>query len=59
MSGSSRIVPLPTKAQRIQSYQLKRVCAEGECSTVLSIYNSAEYCWVHERPRHSSTALQR
>jgi hypothetical protein len=50
---------MPTKAQRIHVHADKRVCADGACATVLSIYNGAEYCWVHERPRHSFTALQR
>jgi hypothetical protein len=24
-----------------------RVCAEGACSTVLSIYNDGDHCWEH------------
>jgi hypothetical protein len=25
-----------------------RVCEEGSCSTVLSVYNASFHCWVHE-----------
>ncbi|HYF10819.1 MAG TPA: hypothetical protein VEC09_00805 [Actinomycetota bacterium] len=24
-----------------------RVCADGACSTVLSIYNTGDHCWEH------------
>jgi hypothetical protein len=27
-----------------------RVCDEPGCDTVLSTYNSASMCWMHERP---------
>lgn len=27
-----------------------RVCGEASCETVLSIYNSSTFCWVHETP---------
>jgi hypothetical protein len=38
------------KAMRTRPSRPQRVCAEGGCSTVLSIYNGAAYCWVHEPP---------
>jgi hypothetical protein len=25
-----------------------RICAEPDCTTKLSVYNDAEYCWQHE-----------
>jgi len=24
-----------------------RICADGACSTVLSIYNAGDHCWEH------------
>jgi hypothetical protein len=27
-----------------------RVCAEGACKTVLSVYNSGDHCWEHTQP---------
>jgi hypothetical protein len=27
-----------------------RVCADGSCATVLSMYNPSSVCWQHEQP---------
>jgi hypothetical protein len=37
--------------QRVRRFLRGRVCAEEACSTMLSTYNGAAYCWGHEAPR--------
>jgi hypothetical protein len=27
-----------------------RVCADGTCATVLSVYNTGDRCWEHTQP---------
>ena len=27
-----------------------RICADGECQTVLSVYNTGDRCWEHTQP---------
>jgi hypothetical protein len=34
--------------QKVASFAAKRVCADLECSTVLSIYNGSDFCFAHE-----------
>jgi hypothetical protein len=31
-------------------HETGRVCANEDCATVLSIYNSTGWCWQHETP---------
>ncbi len=33
------------------TYPARRVCAQGSCTTQLSIYNPREFCWQHEPQR--------
>ena len=47
---SNRVLSGPTKAHAIRTYMPRRICADHSCWTVLSIYNEAAYCWVHEPP---------
>ncbi len=35
-----------------------RVCDAEGCSTVLSIYNAATYCWLHQPVRFATGPLQ-
>ncbi|MGH2740858.1 MAG: hypothetical protein ACRDH6_10315 [Actinomycetota bacterium] len=30
-----------------RTYRKGRVCADRGCSTVISVYNKARYCWAH------------
>lgn len=30
--------------------RIGRVCAEGSCLTVLSVYNTGDLCWEHTQP---------
>lgn len=34
----------------VQTFPSKRVCAEEQCVTLLSIYNATEFCSLHARP---------
>ena len=34
-----------------RTYPARRVCAERNCTTQLSIYNAREFCWQHEPQR--------
>ncbi|HEX9122412.1 MAG TPA: hypothetical protein VF984_03505 [Actinomycetota bacterium] len=49
----------PLKGGTIATYSRKRFCAAPGCSTRLSIYNSSQFCWLHDshgpRPRLSPT----
>ncbi len=56
---SNRIVGASTKAQIVRTYLEKRVCAAESCCTVLSIYNQAQFCSVHESPMRRSDLLFR
>lgn len=49
--GISRLGSGPGKDPRIVRSERGRVCAAADCATVLSAYNSATFCWVHEVPR--------
>lgn len=41
------IVARPRRHSR--TYAAKRTCASRGCTTVLSVYNPAEFCWQHEQ----------
>ena len=45
----ARVHELP-RANR--TYANGRVCAADGCTTKLSIYNKAKYCWAHEPVRY-------
>jgi hypothetical protein len=49
--GTARLGSSPREVQRIPRFLRGRVCEEEGCSTVLSAYNGAVCCWVHEAPR--------
>ena len=34
-----------------RTYADDRTCGHDGCSTVLSIYNRSERCWIHEPPK--------
>ena len=46
VKGQNVVVQAPPKR-----YPAGRVCAEDECSTQLSIYNRAAFCWQHDGGR--------
>jgi hypothetical protein len=51
-----------SKAGRVRSHESGRVCAQSGCHTVLSIYNSTDYCALHALSaardrRHPTQAL--
>jgi hypothetical protein len=57
---STRIDAIPRSGQKVSSYPGRRICGEAACLTVLSRYNGAIYCWVHESPTyHPGSALRR
>jgi hypothetical protein len=56
---STRIDPIPRGGHKISSYPVRRICGEASCVTVLSRYNGATFCWVHESPTFSGAALRR
>jgi hypothetical protein len=41
---------VPTKGSIVESFRAGRVCSEEGCETLLSIYNSSEFCSVHTQP---------
>lgn len=53
ISGTARITGTTTAAisqgSRVHSYQSGRICAHGDCDTILSVYNPSKYCTVHSR----------
>jgi hypothetical protein len=49
--GTARLGSSPQEHQLIPRFLRGRVCAKEGCSTMLSTYNGAAYCWVHEAPR--------
>jgi hypothetical protein len=38
----------PQRGKTLATSPAKRTCQANGCSTTLSIYNAAQYCWVHE-----------
>ena len=47
-SRSSKLDSHAAHVQKVASFAAKRVCADLECSTVLSIYNGSDFCFAHE-----------
>jgi hypothetical protein len=45
---TNRILVAPRKSALAQRFLPKRICADAACSTLLSIYNGAAFCSVHE-----------
>ena len=43
-------------AHPTKRYPADRVCASSECQTVLSMYNSRAYCWVHDVTRRKAVS---
>jgi hypothetical protein len=37
--------------RRNRRYKKGRICKFDGCTTVLSIYNRSEYCWLHKPAR--------
>lgn len=37
--------------KRAQTWAGNRTCGANGCTTLLSIYNRAERCWIHEPPQ--------
>ena len=35
------------RSGRVRAHENGRVCADSECATILSIYNSADHCALH------------
>lgn len=46
-----RGIPPGRGVKRTQTYAENRRCGHEGCGTLLSIYNKAERCWVHEPPQ--------
>jgi hypothetical protein len=44
--GDHRLLSL--NGPRLHCFAAKRICAEGSCDTLLSIYNGTAFCSVHE-----------
>lgn len=40
----------PQKGRRPRRMSEDRRCAADDCTTKLSVYNRASYCWIHEEP---------
>jgi hypothetical protein len=53
MQGASRLVQFgPPKAGKpTANTRGGRVCQSPECETILSIYNTLEWCSLHEQPK--------
>ena len=52
-----------SRSGRVRAHENGRVCAESECATILSIYNSADHCALHARSpgrerRHRAQELE-
>ena len=47
----------PLKGSTVPTYSGKRWCSAPGCPTRLSIYNSSEFCFLHDpmRPRRGSS----
>lgn len=49
--GAANARPLPTLAPRAKPVAERgsrgRTCSEPGCSTVISVYNPADRCWLH------------
>lgn len=52
-SAPIRSIRVGIERAQVQSFGSGRVCEDGECSTVLSVYNPSPYCWQHEVPHRS------
>jgi hypothetical protein len=52
MQGATRLVQFgaPKSGRPSPSTRGGRVCMSPECDTILSIYNTLEWCSVHEQP---------
>lgn len=58
--GRSMRIDAAPRGHKVSSYPAKRICGERSCSTVLSRYNGAAFCWVHESPTlRPGSALRR
>jgi hypothetical protein len=55
----SRIDPHARTQRTIPSFPPKRICSDAACSTVLSIYNASEFCFVHEPRRYGKNDVLR
>lgn len=47
----TRDVPPGSGSGHARTYAGDRTCGHEGCSTMLSIYNRAERCWLHEPPK--------
>jgi hypothetical protein len=47
-SHHGRSAAPPRIGEKVSSFPAGRVCGEDRCVTVLSVYNSAAFCSVHE-----------
>ena len=58
--GAANARPLPTLGARSRPRATRakgRTCLEPGCTTVISIYNEADRCWLHaEAPRRPPLA---
>jgi hypothetical protein len=49
--GAANARPLPTLAPHAKPVEIRgsrdRRCIEPECTTVISVYNPADRCWLH------------
>jgi hypothetical protein len=41
---------IPQKGRRPRRINDERSCGAAGCTTKLSVYNRAEFCWIHEEP---------
>ena len=41
---------VPMNGGPVRIFPSKRICFEGTCATVLSIYNGSTFCALHEPP---------
>jgi hypothetical protein len=52
--GTANARPLPTLAPRAKPVEARgtrgRRCSEPDCTTVISVYNAADRCWLHSAP---------
>jgi hypothetical protein len=57
---ATSITSAPGSGRAVTIHASKRVCADKACHTVLSIYNSADVCFLHEpRARLSRNDVNR
>ena len=43
-------VIMPVKGSIVETFPRGRVCSDERCDTMLSIYNSTDFCSVHTQP---------